>query len=89
MAEIVVDALLPTGKVVTLNVVLVLLAAIVTVVGTVAADVLSLEWVMTAPQVGAGAFSVTVAVEDVPPRTDVGLKLRLFNTAGTTVSAAD
>lgn len=47
-------------------------AATVTLTGTVAADVLSLESVTTAPPAGAAALRVTVPVDDVPPVTRVG-----------------
>jgi len=38
--------------------------------------VLLLLSVTTVPPVGAGSFSITVPVEEFPPATDVGLKLR-------------
>lgn len=48
-------------------------AAIVTLAGTCAADVLLLLRVTTAPPDGVGPLSVTVPVELLPPTTDVGL----------------
>ena len=54
------------------NVALVAPAAIVTVAGTLAADVLLLEIEMTAPPGGAPVESVTLPCELVPPVTLVG-----------------
>jgi hypothetical protein len=62
-----------TPRVVTVNVAEVLPAATVTLAGTVAAAVLLLERVTTAPPVGAAPLSVTVPVELFPPTTVVGL----------------
>jgi hypothetical protein len=62
-----------TGLVVTANVALVAPPATVTLDGTVAADVLSLDSDTTAPPAGAGPLSVTVPVEEVPPTTVDGL----------------
>jgi hypothetical protein len=61
--------------VLTVKVAVVAPAATVTLAGTVAADVLLLLSVTTAPPVGAAALSFTVPVEEAPPVTDVGLKL--------------
>ena len=66
----VVDA--ATALALTLNVVLVAPAAIVTLDGTVAAAVLLLESATVAPPVGAAPLSVTVPVEEFPPVTVVG-----------------
>jgi hypothetical protein len=62
-----------TGCVVTVNVLLVLPAATVTLAGTVATAVLLLDIVTTAPPLGAAALSVTVPVEELPPTAVVGL----------------
>jgi hypothetical protein len=63
----------PTLIEVTVNVAVVAFAATVTVAGTVAAAVLLLVNVTTAPPVGACPFRVTVAVELAePPCTEVG-----------------
>jgi hypothetical protein len=61
-----------TVLVVTVNVADVLPAATVTLVGTVAAAVLLLERLTTAPPAGATPLRVTVPVEGVPPVTLVG-----------------
>jgi hypothetical protein len=61
-----------TALVVTVNVVLVAPAAIVTLAATVAADP-PLERSTTAPPLGAAPLSVTVPVDDDPPFTLVGL----------------
>src|SRR3989441_11698504 len=62
-----------TALVVTVNGALVAPAGTVTVAGTVAAAVLSLDSVTCAPPVGAGPSSVAVPVELLPPVTVVGL----------------
>ena len=51
-------------------------AATVTLAATVAAAVLLLVSVTTAPPVGAAAFSVTVPVDPVPPVTLVGFVVK-------------
>jgi hypothetical protein len=61
-----------TTLVVTVNVAEVLPAATVMLVGTVAADVLLLERVTTAPPVGAAPLRVTVPVEGLAPVTLLG-----------------
>jgi len=50
-------------------------AGIVSVVGTCATAALPLAKVTTAPPAGAGALRVTVARDDVPPFTVVGLSV--------------
>ena len=77
-----------TTLVVTVNVVEVLPAAIVTVAGTWAAPVLLLESVTTAPPAGATPFNVTVPVELLPPDTDVGFRVTVDATAGLMVKVA-
>ena len=81
----------PTGVVLTVKVALVLPAGTVTLAGTVAAPVLLLDKLTTAPPLGAGALSVTVPVEELPPVTLVGLRLsdESVGGAGVTVSEAD
>jgi len=61
---------------------------IVTVAGTVAADVLLDVRVTTNPPLGAVPEMVTVPVEAVPPSTDVGLNVTLVNTDAVTVRFA-
>jgi len=78
------DVLLATGLVLTVNVAVVAFAVTVTLAGTVAAAVLLLLSVTTAPPVGAGPFSVTVPVDEVPPVTDVGFRLTALGAGGVT-----
>ena len=59
----------------------------VTLAGTTAAGLL-LESVTCAPPAGAGAFSVTVPVEGLPPVTLVGLTVSDETIGGITVSVA-
>ena len=74
---------MPTATVVTVNVALVAPAATVTLADTVAADVLLLPNVTTAPPAGATALNVTVPVEEAPPVTLAGFRLtELTTTAG-------
>jgi hypothetical protein len=73
VADIVDEVLVATGLVVTVKVAVVAFAATVTVAGTCAAAVLLLESVTTVPPTGAGALSVTVPLELLPPITDAGL----------------
>ncbi len=56
-------------------------AATVTDAGTWAAGVFELVRATTAPPVGAGLSKVTVPVEDVPPKTEVGLTLTVLKAA--------
>src|SRR5437660_373350 len=65
-----------TALVLTVKVALAAPAGTVTLEGTVAAAVLPLESATCAPPAGAGPLSVTVPVEELPPVTLVGLKLR-------------
>jgi hypothetical protein len=76
----------PNADVVTGNVAEVAPAEIVTLTGTVAAAVLLLVSVTTAPPVGAEALSVTVPVAPVPPGTLVGFTDTDEITGGFTVS---
>jgi hypothetical protein len=71
-AEMVTGVATATALVVTVNVALVAPAATVTLAGTAAADAL-LERETIAPPLGAPPLSVTIAVEDAPPLTLVGL----------------
>ena len=73
---------------VTVNVAVVAPAATVTLAGTCAAVVLLLVRVTTAPPDGAGPVKVTVPVEDVPPITEVGLRLTEVSAAAVTVKVA-
>src|SRR5947209_10320106 len=76
----------PTGVVLTVKVAVVPPAGTVTLAGTVAAPVLLLDRLTTAPPLGAGALSVTVPVEELPPVTLDGLRLREESVGGVTVS---
>jgi hypothetical protein len=63
-------------------------AGTVTLVGTVAADVLELVSVTTTPPAGAGLFSLTVAFDGEPPVTEVGLRVIAERIAALTVRLA-
>ena len=78
MVTVVSDA---TGLVVMENVAVVAPPGTVTDAGTWAAVALLLNRVTTAPPSGAGPLSVTVPIEDIPPTTVVGLKLRELSVA--------
>jgi hypothetical protein len=82
------DALEPTAEVVIVNVALVAPAATVTLAGTWAAVVLLLVRVTTAPPDGAGPVKVTVPVDEVPPITELGLRLTEVSAAAVTVRVA-
>ena len=82
------DALEPTAEVVIVNVPLVAPAVTVTLAGTCAADVLLLVRVTTAPPDGAGPVKVTVPVDEVPPITELGLRLTEVSAAAVTVKVA-
>jgi hypothetical protein len=88
VAVMVGEALVATGLVVTVKVAVVAFAATVTLDGTLAAVVLLLDRVTTAPPAGAGPFNVTVPVDGVPPTTDVGLRLTELSVAAVTVKLA-
>ena len=70
------------------NVAFVALAATVTLAGTCAAAELLLDRVTTAPPEGAARLSVTVAVDELPPTTEAGLRVMELTTAAKTVSMA-
>jgi hypothetical protein len=63
-------------------------AGTLTVAATEATPGLLLNSETTAPPVGAGPFSVTVPVDDVPPVTLAGVRPIEVGTGGRTVSAA-
>lgn len=71
------EVLAMTGLVATVNVAVLAPSATFTLAGTVATDVLPLESATTTPPAVAGAVNVTVPVEDAPPTTERGLRLRL------------
>src|SRR5712692_6293311 len=83
-AEMVAEVDAVTDTVLTLNVVLVLPAGMVTlpIAGTLATAVLLLKRVITAPPVGAAALKVTVPVEDAGPTTLVGLSASVESVTG-------
>src|SRR5690349_19052775 len=74
-----------SGLVETVKVTCVAPAGTVTLAGTVAAAVLLLVSVTTAPPVGAGLASVRVAVEELPEIRLDGFRVRLENTAAVPV----
>ena len=71
-----------------MNVALVAPAATVTFAGTVAAAVLLLPSVTTAPPAGAALLNVTVPVEEAPPVTAAGLTDTEETVGAFTVSVA-
>ena len=75
VAEIVTLVFEFTRCVETVKVLLVEPAEMVTLEGTVAAEVLLLERFTTAPPLGAGALRVTVPIESSPPFTLVGFSV--------------
>jgi hypothetical protein len=86
-AEIVTDVEDAIPLVVIVKVALFEPAAIATLAGTCAADVLLLLSVTTAPPAAAVPFKVTVPVELFPPTTEVGLLISDDNVGAVTVSA--
>lgn len=88
MHEIVTVTVLATVLLVTVNVAVVAPAATVTLLGTVAAEVLLLVSVTLAPPDGAGPFSVTVAVDRLPAAAVVGLSVTELGTRAITVRTA-
>lgn len=77
-----------TVAVVTVNVNDEALAGTVTVAGTDATEVLPLVSVTIAPPAGAGPLRVTVATDELPLITLVGLNASEVKLAGVTVRAA-
>ena len=80
------DVLLTTGVVLIKNSAVVAPEVIVTLAGTVATEMLLVLSVTSAPLAGAGPFSFTVPVEELPPRTDVGLTVTELRVAAVTVT---
>lgn len=81
-----------TDAVVMLKVAVVFPPGTVTIEGTAALPALLLDKLTTNPPVGAGAVSVTVPTEVLPPRTIVGFRERAESAAagwGLTVKFAD
>jgi hypothetical protein len=86
--EIVTVTVLATVLLVIVNVAAVAPAATVTLLGTVAADVLLLVSVTFAPPDGAGPFSVTVPVDKLPAAAVTGLSATELGTRAITVRTA-
>ena len=78
----------PTGLVLTGKVAVVPPAGTVTLAGTLATPGLVLESDTTVPPLGAGALSVAVPVEELPPVTLDGLRVSAESVGGVTVSEA-
>ena len=87
VAVIVAEVEDPTPVVVAVKVAVRLPAATVTLAGTCTAELLS-ERVTTVPPAGAGPFSVTVPVDELPPTTVVGLNPTVLKVGGTIVKFA-
>jgi len=83
------EVFVATGKVLTTKVAVVAFEAIMMLAGTLATALLLLARAICVPVAGAGPFSVTVPVDDVPPRTEVGLKVRELSAAAVTVNDAE
>jgi len=81
VAEITEDVDVVTETVVIVNVAVVAPDATVTLAGTVAAAVLLLVSVTTAPDAGAAALSVTVPCDVLPPTTLAGFSVTEVTTA--------
>lgn len=77
VAVIVAELLLVTAPVETVNVALVAPPVTLTLGGTVATEELLLANVTVCPPEGAAEFKVTVPVDEEPPTTDVGLRLKV------------
>ena len=84
---IVADVALVTAEVDMENVALLAFAGTVTLAGICAAELLS-ERLTVTPPVGAGPVRVTVPVEELPPTTVVGFRVRPESAGGVTVSEA-
>lgn len=89
VAEIVTGVTAETVSAVTLKVFDVALAATTTLAGTVAPAVFELWRATVSPPVGAGPFSVTVPVEELPPTTLDGLSAIEAGAGARTVRDAD
>lgn len=81
------EVLVVTGEVVTMKVAVIAFAGTVMLTGTVASELLLLLSATTAPDVGAGPFRVTVPLDELPPMTEFGLRVREVTWGGVTVSA--
>jgi len=87
--EIVTEVDAVTALVLTVNVALLVPAGTVTLAATVAAAVLLLVRLTTAPPLGAGPLSITVPVEGFPPVTLVGFRLTEERVAGGGVTVSE
>ncbi|HZD32493.1 MAG TPA: hypothetical protein VE779_12630 [Candidatus Angelobacter sp.] len=82
------EVLEATANVVIVKVAVVAFAGTVTLAGNLVAPPLLLVTTTTAPPEGAGPFSVTVALDDVPPITEAGFRLTEVSAAAVTVKVA-
>ena len=92
VADIVADTFFPVFAVTTVKVCDVAPAGTTMLAGTDARERCDVPRRTTAPPLGAGAVSVTVAVEDVPPATLAGSRPRAASAAGadgSTVNVVD
>jgi hypothetical protein len=86
--EMVTDVAVATALVRTVKMALVAPAGTVTLEGTVATPVLLLDKATAAPPLGAGPFSITVALDELPPVKLERLRISEVGTGGITVSEA-
>lgn len=88
LAEILTEVVVVTVLVVTVKEALVAPAATDTLAGTCAAAALLVERVTSAPPAGADPFNLTVPVDEVPPITEVGPRVKELSLAAVTMKVA-